>query len=174
MKKFFTIMIIAMFASAAFAQVPEQLKKGTIAFQADVTNIDLRLTNGVSLNLGGLGQYFIMDKLGLVGGIGLNVDSNEQVGAFGETTTSSTTTFDLAFGARYYFLESKKGSLFATAGFKLATGAGDTQFGFLLNGGYSFFLNRHISIEPLVSLDLPFSKGSNVNFNIGAGISIYL
>jgi hypothetical protein len=177
MKKLIIILVAACFANTTYAQVPEQLKKGKILIQTDATSVGIRFTNGVSMNIQGTGGYFVMDKLAIGGGIGLNVESVESTGfdGWGQTTSTTTsTTFNLGAGARYYFLANSKGGLFASGMFQVAVGSGDPVFGVNFNGGYAFFLNKYISIEPLMVLDLPFSKGSNVNFSIGAGISIYL
>jgi hypothetical protein len=166
--------VAAMFASTTFAQVPEQLKKGNILIETSLTNVNIRFTNGVSLNIGGQGGYFVMDNLAIVGGLGLSVISQPTGDGWGGTSNQTTTTFELGAGARYYFLANSTGGLFAAGGFKVTVGSGDAIFGLLLNGGYAFFINKYISIEPMMILDLPFAKGTSVNFLIGAGISIYL
>jgi hypothetical protein len=177
MKKLIIILVAACIANTTFAQVPEQLKKGNILIATDASSVGIRFTNGVSMDISGTGGYFVMDKLAISGGIGLNVVSTETagIGGFGEVTTSTTTstTFNLGAGVRYYFLSNAKGGLFATGLFQVAVGSGDPVFGVNFNGGYAFFLNKYISIEPLMVIDLPFSKGADVNFGIGAGISIY-
>ncbi|MDR1199783.1 MAG: hypothetical protein LBK94_12370 [Prevotellaceae bacterium] len=179
MKKLIVILAAACFIGTAFAQVPEQLQKGNILIETDATNVGIIFTNGVSMNISGTGGYFIADKLVIGGGIGLAVVSTESaaVGDWGEVTggrSTTTTTFNIGAGVRYYFLANQRGGLFATGMFNVAVGSGDPVFGVKFNGGYAFFINRYLSIEPLMLLNLPFSKGSNVDFGIGAGISIYL
>ncbi|MDR1553842.1 MAG: hypothetical protein LBS69_10330 [Prevotellaceae bacterium] len=175
MKKLMITLVAAFIACTAFAQVPEQLQKGNILIAADGTSVGIRFTNGVALNINGTGGYFVADKLAIAGGIGLNVASTESVaGEWGETSSSTTTTtFDIGAGVRYYFLANSRGGLFATAMFKVTVGSGDPVFGVNFNGGYAFFINKNISIEPLMIIDLPFSKGADVNFGIGAGFSLY-
>jgi hypothetical protein len=178
MRKLMVTFAAVCFIGTAFAQLPGQLQKGKILIETDATNVGIRFTNGVSLNISGTGGYFIADKLSIVGGIGLNVISTDTGGVdlWGEPTSSTTTntTFDIGAGARYYFLANPRGGLFATGMFKVTVGSGDPVFGVNFNGGYAFFINEYISIEPLMMLDLPFSKGTKVNFSIGAGISLYL
>ncbi|MDR1348707.1 MAG: hypothetical protein LBJ63_09860 [Prevotellaceae bacterium] len=179
MKKLMITMVAACLACTAFAQVPEQLQKGNILIETDATNVGIRFTNGVSMEIAGTGGYFIADKFLIGGTLGLNVVSTEStaVGDWGEAIgggSSTTTTFDIGAGVRYYFLTNQRGGLFATGMFNVTVGSGDPVFGVRFNGGYAFFINKYISVEPLMLLTLPFSKGSNVDFGIGAGISIYL
>jgi hypothetical protein len=178
MRKILIIMVAALFSYAAVAQVPEQLKQGSILIETEATGVNIKFTNGVGLNINATGGYFVIDKLAIGGGIGLGVVSQE-VANFDDwggtgTSTSSTTTFNFGAGARYYFLSNAKGGLFATGMFNITVGSGDAVFGLNFNGGYSFFINKYISIEPLMYINLPFAKGTSVDFGIGAGISIYL
>jgi|GEM_PF-1825058 len=174
MKKFFITIVAATFAFAAFAETPEQIQKGSILIEtvvigetigADNTSMGLRFTNGVAFGFSGTGGYFIMDKLAGLGKIGLSAQSG-------------WTQFNFSLGGRYYPLTLWKGSLFGDFLFNLATGGGngrsETVVGITINAGYAFFLNRHVSVEPLMYLDIPFKKGHKVNLGIGAAISIYL
>ena len=165
MKKIITIVVAAAFACATFAQTPEQLQKGSILIETTTSQMNLKFTNGVTFGFGVTGGYFIMDKLAGLGTIGLNAQSG-------------WTEFNFALGGRYYFLPLWKGSLFGDFLFNLRTGSGggnsNTVVGIGINAGYAYFLNRHVSIEPLMWLDIPFKEGHKVNFGIGAGISIYL
>ncbi|MDR1056677.1 MAG: hypothetical protein LBL90_12845 [Prevotellaceae bacterium] len=174
MKKLMITLVAACIACTIFAQVPEQLRKGNILIETDATNVGIRFTNGVSMEISGAGGYFITDKLVIAGGIGLDVISTESGNWDGTSSTQTNTTFDIGAGVRYYFLANQRGGLFATGMFSVVVGSGDPVFGVRFNGGYAFFINRYLSIEPLMQLDLPFSKGTKVNFGIGAGISIYL
>lgn len=174
MKKIIVTVVAVMFASATFAQVPEQLRQGNILIETSATNIGIRFTNGVSLNINGTGGYFVIDNLVIGGNIGLNVVSQKIEDGWGGSSTQTNTSFNLGAGARYYFLTNDRGGLFASGLFNVTVGSGDPVFGVTFNGGYAFFVNRYISIEPALILDLPFAKGSSVNFGIGAGISLYL
>jgi len=174
MKRIIITIVAATFACTTFAQVPEQLKKGRILINANSTEANIRFTHGVSLNINGTGGYFVMDKLAIGGNLGLDVVSTEVWDGWGGSRNQSNTTFNLGVGARYHFLEGKKGSLFTTGLFNIAVGSGDPVFGMALQGGYAFFLNRYVSVEPVMGLILPFKKGAGVDFVIGAGISLYL
>ena len=174
MKKIIFTIVAVTFACTTFAQVPVQLEKGNIFIETQSTGVGIRFTNGVSLNIGGTGGYFVMDKLMIGGVLGLNVISQQTQDGWGNSSTQTSTSFDFGAGARYYFLANSTGGLFATGLLKITVGSGDAIFGVAFNGGYAFFLNKYISIEPLMWLDLPFAKGTRVNFGIGAGISLYL
>jgi hypothetical protein len=174
MKKIIFTIVATMLVCTTFAQVPVQLKKGNILIETSSTEVNIRFTNGVSLNIGGQGGYFVMDNLMIGGILGLNVQSQQISDGWGGASTQTSTSFDFGAGARYYFLASDMGALFASGLFKVTVGSGDAIFGVAFNVGYAFFLNKYISIEPLMWLDLPFAKGTNVNFGIGAGISLYL
>jgi len=161
MKKFIITIVAATFACAAFAQTSEQLKKGSILIHASSTSMDFKFTNGTTFGINAAGGYFIMDKLAVIGGIGTQV-------------MDGGTMFTIGAGARYYFLPLGEGALFGSGKFNLSTGGGQTIFGIGLEGGYAFFLNRYISIEPLLYLNIPFKEGAKVDVGIGAGISLYL
>ena len=165
MKKIIITIVAATFAFAAFAETPEQIQKGSILIETSTTTMDLRFTNGVAFGFNVAGGYFIMDKLAGLGVIGLNA-------------TSGNTTFNFSLGGRYYPLTLGPGSLFGDFLFNLRTGgpsgATETVVGIGINAGYAFFLNKHVSIDPLMWLDIPFSKGTRVNLGIGAAITVYL
>jgi len=161
MKKFFITIVAATFAFAALAETPEQIQKGSILIETVATSMNLKLTNGVVFGLNGTGGYFIMDKLAGLAGIRLNA--------------AEGTVFEFSLGGRYYPLTLWKGSLFGDFLFNLHTQKGLTYVGIGINAGYAFFLNRNVSVEPVMYLDIPFKKGvGGVAFGIGAAIAIYL
>ena len=171
MKKIIITIVAATFVCATFAQTPEQLQQGSIGIQTSITNMNLKFTNGVDFGFNVAGGYLIMDKLAGLAVIGLNAIAGQQ----GE---EGITIFNFSLGGRYYPLMLGPGSLFGDFLFNLSTGgpsgATRTIVGIGINAGYAFFLNRHVSIDPLMWLDIPFSKGTRVNLGIGAAITVYL
>ena len=167
MKKIITTIVAIAFACATtFAETPEQVQKGSILIEADVTDMNLKVTNGVVFSFQGTGGYFIIDRLAGLGSIGL-------------TAQSGWTEFRFSLGGRYYPFDFWKGSLFGDFSFNLRTGSGggasQTIFGITTRVGYALFLNRHVSVEPLMYLYIPFKKNvGGVALGFGAAISIYL
>ena len=155
----FIIVCILFMTGSAMAQFP--IKKGNVLINANLSDVDLSFGDGTSFTLNAYGGYFIIDNLAIAGGLGIHAED-------------SYNKFSIDAGARYYFLEQSKGSFFA-AGLLNVTKYEDVDatFGLKFQGGYAFFVNQHISLEPMVSLWLPFSSGYDVTFSIGGGISIY-
>lgn len=166
MKKIlFMVFAAFLMAGTAMAQLP--VKKGNMFVNADLSNLNLSFGGGsTSFALGAHGGYFLADNLALMAGLGIGTRSFEGGG--------SSTDFDINAGARYYFAEQSKGSFFANGllGVNKWTDL-DATFGLTLGAGYALFLNEHVSLEPMVNLQLPFSSGSDVTFSIGGGISVY-
>ena len=122
------------------------------------SNLDITFAEGTPLMLGIKGGYFFADNI--VGGLGLNY---EKVDDFTDTN------FKL-FG-RYYFKE----KFFAGAGIRFFKGentAGSevTQNVFELEGGYMFYINDFIIVEPTFI----FPLGEDQKPRINVGISLYL
>jgi len=163
MKKIIITIVALTFACATtFAETPEQIQKGSILIETVATSMNLKLTNGVVFGLNGAGGYFIIDKLAGLTGISLNA-------------ADGGTVFEFSLGGRYYPLTLWKGSLFGDFLFNLHTQKGSTYVGIGINAGYAFFLNRNVSVEPLLYLNVPFKKGvGGVAFGLAAAIAIYL
>ncbi len=148
-----------LFAGNTMAQLT--INKGDFYINASLSNFDLSFGDGTKFSMASYGGYFIIDKLALTGGLGLN-------------TQKDYTSFDLSAGVRYYFLEQSRGSFFGTGLLDLSKITDqDATFGLRFNAGYAFFVKPNVSLEPLVSLWVPFSSGYDVTFSIGGGISVY-
>lgn len=125
------------------------------------SGLDMSFGDGSSFNLGVGGGYFLIDKLALMG-------------EFGMFFTDGSNAVGMDVGARYYFAEVGPGSFYAGGllGFDKWKDA-DAQFALQLNCGYAFFLNEHVSLDPIIKLNIPFTDGSDVTFHIGGGITVY-
>ncbi|MDR0294835.1 MAG: hypothetical protein LBH91_01400 [Prevotellaceae bacterium] len=166
MRKIIITIVAAIFACAAFAETPEQIQKGSILIETQFTDMNLKLTNGVVFGFHATGGYFIIDKLAGLASIGLDA-------------MSGSTRFSFSLGGRYYPLKLGPGTLFGDLSFGLSTQSGGdsslTIFGVETRAGYALFLNRNVSVEPLMYLQIPFKKNvGGVALGFGAAISIYL
>ncbi len=160
MKKVIFVMLAAfLFTANTMAQHP--INKGDFFVNASLSNFDLSFGDGTSFKMASYGGYFLIDKLALIGGIGLD-------------TRKDYTSFDFSAGVRYYFLEQTKGSFFTSGTLDLTKVTDiDATVGMKFNLGYAFFIVPNVSLEPLINLWIPFSSDYDVTFSIAGGISVY-
>ena len=159
MKKIFLTLLLAAISLGSFAQ----FEKGTKYVNASLTGfgIDYSKAAGFHIGLGAGAGYFILDNWMLFGQIGWD----HQDGANG---------FNLGVGGRYYL---KDNGLFFGTGLRygLYSIGGDAPVShnayLPLEAGYCFYLNDHVSIEPVAFVDMclnhfkDFTKfGLKVNF----------
>lgn len=155
MKKMLLLTLFSILVSIVYAQ-SGATNKGVILISG-ASNLDITFAEGTPLILGAKGGYFFADNI--VGGLGLNFEK------VGDYTDSNYKLF-----GRYYFKE----KFFAGAGLRFFKGVnkdGDevTKNVFELEGGYMFFLNDFITIEPTFILPL----GEDQKPRINAGFSLY-
>ena len=153
-------MVVAiLFTGTTMAQFP--IQKGNMFVNANVSEVELSFSNTTTFNIGAYGGYFLVDNLALVGGLGFMAQKDFNF-------------FNFAAGVRYYFMETSQGSLFASGLMDIDKVKDvDATVGLRLNGGYSFFLNQYVALEPVATLRIPFSDGTDVTFSLGAGISVF-
>ena len=149
MKKIFIALLIATFSLGASAQ----FEKGTKYVNASLTGFGLSYSKvpGFCMNIEAGGGYFVANDWMVKGLIGW-----DHVGG--------SNTFNLGIGGRYYM---KDNGFFFGAGIKygLQGGGGDEWGGaqvvhnvyLPLEGGYCFFLNDHVTIEPSLYVDMCFN-----------------
>lgn len=112
-----------------------------------------------SYNIGVEGGYFLMDALAIKLGLG-----------FGDTgAEGDSSTFSYKLGAKYYL--SEKFPLQVDVNGASLAGADENPLFIGLQGGYAWFLNDNVSIEPglryNLSMNEDFSDEGVLQFNIG-------
>lgn len=163
MKKTLLLALISLvFVSIASAQ--PHIRQRDLYIGARVSEINLSISSGTTFAMGFEGGFFIADRVS----IGAIFDLKTQSGSAGVTTVKFLG--DVGF----HFLESKSGAAFGLfgAGVKSVT-HGDTSFLIELRGGYSLFITDNIAFEPSIGFEIPFAKGYDAVFNLGAGFSVY-
>lgn len=130
--------------------------KGVI-FVSGFSNLNITFAEGTPINLGARGGYFFAKDILI--GVGLD---------YLKISDSSTSNFSL-FG-RYYI----KGKFFAGAklySIDVEQDNGDTkkQWNLGLEGGYAYFLNDYVALEP--ALIIPFEKEGKPMINVS--LSVY-
>lgn len=145
MKKIFIALLLATFTLNASAQ----FEKSTKYVNASLSGFGLSYSKqpGFCMNIEAAGGYFVANDWMLKGLIGW-----DHVGG--------ANTFDLGAGFRYYL--EKYGIFFGTGvkyGMTSAGGDGGTVHNVFLplEGGYCFFLNDHVTLEPSVFVDMCFN-----------------
>jgi len=142
MKKTIIMLLLAVVSMSAYAQ----FEKGTKYVNASLTGfgLDWHKAGGFHIGIAGAGGYFIADQWMLKGRLGWN----HQDGA---------NEFTLGAGARYYL---KNNGFFFGGGLRYGlcdVGKDADTFHNVyipLEGGYCFYLNDHVSIEPGVFVDI--------------------
>lgn len=142
MKKIFVALLLAVVSMSAFAQ----FEKGTKYVKGSVTGfgLDWNKAGGFHIGIGAGAGYFVADSWMLKGQLGWE----HQDGA---------NEFLLGAGARYYMVDN--GFFFGGNlgyGVSCASSAADAFHNVYLTpeAGYCFYLNRHVSIEPSVYVDM--------------------
>lgn len=167
-KVVFLVLFTVLSVGTICAQLP--LSKGDFYVNANVSNLDLSFSDGTTdFTVGAYGGYFLIDKLALVAGLNVGASSHKVAGE-----KIKTNHFGIDVGVRYYFLEQSKGSFFVGDVLNIYKEKDvDATFGMTLSGGYAFFLNQNVSLEPMLSIWFPFSSDYDITFTIGGGISVY-
>jgi hypothetical protein len=138
--------------------------KDKVYVGASLTGLNLAYNGTSDLNLGlnAQGGYFIMDNIMVLGNIGYS-----HVG--GDDPTPDV--FSLGVGGRYYI---EQNGIFLGLGAKYKHA--NHNYNDVMPAvevGYSFFLNRTVTIEPAIYYEQSFtnhSKYSNVGLRVGFGI----
>ena len=182
MKKVFLTLVLAVFATSAFAQ---EIK--TPQTSANVGSTPIKQGNWlVGGSIGSLGYSFE--------GENFNINLNPQAGYFvsdgfavGLTTGFGLQTvkdgdniyqYKLMPFARYYFPEgaSSTGRFFGqgevgVTGAK-SGGVSDTSFGFGVNAGYAHFVSRNVALEGMVGYNYSKSNLANAQAQNGLGLAV--
>ena len=133
--------------SVGFSSTKDKIESSGSSFDGNKnTNINLNPTFGL----------FVAD--GIVAGTGLNVFSFKTENDAG-TSSSTNSGFTLTPFGRYYH----ESGLFGHLNFEIGSGkvkvedpsfpseSKDSIFGWKLGGGYAFFLNNNIAVEPMIT-----------------------
>lgn len=115
-------------------------------------------------NLGAEAGYFIMDGLAVKAGFGYG----------GSSYDDSRSTFSYKIGAKYYLMD--KFPLQLNLNGASIEDADENPLYLGLQGGYAWFLNDHVSIEPgfayNLSLNEDYSDEGVFQFNIGFAVHL--
>lgn len=125
--------------------------KGVILLKGS-SNLNISLTDGTPIRLGAGGAYFFFDNIPIGADISFtSFDGNSNV---------TVEPF-----ARYYLKE----EFFAGARLvKTTNSEGGDSLGLGLEGGYVWYLNDYVAIEP--TLKLPLEKGSSISIEVSFSI----
>ncbi|WP_291096492.1 MULTISPECIES: hypothetical protein [unclassified Empedobacter] len=182
MKKVFLTLVLAVFATSAFAQ-----KIKTPQTSANVGSTPIKQGNWlVGGSIGSLGYSFE--------GENFNINLNPQAGYFvsdgfavGLTTGFGLQTvkdgdniyqYKLMPFARYYFPEgaSSTGRFFGQGEVGItgakSGGVSDTSFGFGINAGYAHFVSRNVALEGMVGYNYSKSNLANAQAQNGLGLAV--
>lgn len=161
MKKVF-VMLVALFTVVA---AHAQFEKSKVYCGASLSGLNLSYNGAEDLNLGldaKLG-YMLEDNLMLLGQIGYNHNGRDGVDDY----------FSVGAQGRYYIAQN---GLYLGVGAKFVhaySNYNDVMPG--LEVGYSFFLNRTVTIEPAVYYDQSFKNHSDYStIGLRVGVGIYL
>ncbi len=156
MKKVFLALLLAAVSLGASAQ----FEKGTKYVSASVSDFGLSYSKAEDFRLGlnVLGGYFFSD--GWMG-----------IAQLGWDHSSGTNNFNAGVAARYYMV---RNGIYGGLGFKYQHIGPVVQNNVYLSPevGYCFYLNRHVSIEPAVYVDMclnRFKDFTKVGLKIGFG-----
>jgi hypothetical protein len=154
MKKF--ILLSCLLCSALAAQA--QFEKGKWMISPTLSGFHLSYDTGdssASLAIEGTGGWFVADNIALTAYMG--------------ASWNDINYYKIGAGARYYF---DKVGFFAGGSLGAVrwdgTGNDDTDFSFVIEGGYAFFLSRTVTVEPSVYWDIQ-SDTSFLGLKIGFG-----
>ena len=177
MKKLLLIVAALLCVSAASAQT---IKKGTIVLSPSMTNVGVNTFSygpkeatssekATRFGFQATGGYALINDLVLTATAGYN---SLKAG----DGDSSLSVFDIAAGARYYFVP----NLFAGASVMYVGGSlgGDTKISSVnldVQAGYDIFVSNNIAFEPSISYDFGLSsklgdmpcKFGGLNINLG-------
>lgn len=171
--RYLQLLFTALFFVSFNTQAQEQAvfyhtEEGNLMFEVSTnfggmpnTGFYLRSGNGFTdFNLGGEVGYFVMDDLALKGGL-----------AFGSQGERSIVNYK--FGAKYY-IDGEFPAALDFAGISYED-ADENPFFLGLQGGYAFFLSRHVSIEPGMRYNVSLnSDASDGVFEMNIGLALFL
>ncbi len=145
-------------------------EKGTWLINTSATGLDLSFGGGKSNEFGsrnhfgftGEGGYMIMDNLAILG-------------TLGGDWSKPVDFYSIGAKARYYF---DNIGLFAGGGVLVRNvqpniGDDSTDFAFVLEAGYSFFLSKTIAIEPALYYNISVKDSDWSRFGLKVGFSFY-
>jgi outer membrane protein len=146
-------------------------------FNTEVNSFGLGISPKVS--------YFIIDRLAIGIEASFAYSDNEYTNNSGGEISSNSTSILIGPSVRYYITKGFFGQASLGFGFSNSKGEGyetkNDSFRYKLGLGYAFFLNEHISIEPILSYQHnktnfrdSVSDSSNSGLIFGAGFTIYL
>ena len=177
MKKLMMAAIGLMMAVSANAQYLNDSKtpfeQGKFYVNAALSTTSLSYSKAFKFNFGinGKAGYFLMDNLMAVGTVGLKTISGGQL-----------VTFDLGAGARWYFdtVGIYVGGIAKYAYEREKVEVGDVElhtstndFRPEINAGYTFFLNRNVTVEPEAYYEISCDNSDKSGFGVRVGLSIY-
>ena len=124
-----------------------------------IINVDGSTTFNLNVNMG----HFVANRFALVGGLGY------------EYQKDYANNITLNAGFRFYLTKANKGGLFFNSQLNAAKyiGAKFDLWGFTIGGGYSFFPNNRVALEPIINFVIPFEEGIPNIFVFGCGVSIF-
>ena len=134
--------------------------QGKIFVGASMSGFDIGSTNKTfHVDLSAKGGYMVMDNILAYGEVGYNyVEDFDGV-------------FTLGAGARYYIEQT---GVFLGAGVRLSDMTNDLDFQPNIALGYSFFLNRTVTVEPELYFNLSTKDFDYSSYGLRIGVGIYL
>lgn len=166
MKKVLMSMVAIMMAMSVNAQKflnesETPFTQGKFYVNASVSNLNLNYSkaNEWSFGLAAKAGYMFLDNWMVLG-----------VFDYSNFSSGTTVTTDLGAGVRYHF---EKVGLYAGIIAKYAHAKNFDDFEPELNVGYTFFLNRHCTIEPELYYEHSFKDTDYSGFGIRLGFGYY-
>ena len=152
------------FALLATVNANAQFEEGKTYVGASLSGFNLNVSGAEKLrfSFGAMGGYFIQDNILLHANIGIEANNGD----------INKNKFSLGAGGRYYFVEN---GLFAGVSAKYQHV--QKEYSDILpeiEGGYAFFINRSVTIEPSVYYQASFIHSKRNRFGLRIGIGIYL
>ncbi|KAA6301346.1 MAG: hypothetical protein EZS26_002543 [Candidatus Ordinivivax streblomastigis] len=155
------LLLISLGASAQF-------EKNSWVINPTITGMEYSYSdaNKNHLGLSAQGGAFVMDDVALLLKLGGD-------------WTKTINTYSVGVGGRYYFSNT---GVYAGSELYLTRWAYNNdkeqqghkeEYGLTIDGGYAFFLNRTITIEPAVYYDLSFKDSNLSKFGLKLGLGVY-
>lgn len=164
MKKLLLSLILGLLATVAanaqFTYDTPPFGQGKIFVGASMSGFDIGSSNSTfHVDLSAKGGYMVMDNFLAFGELSYN---------YLEHTDG---LLSLGAGARYYI---EQNGVFLGAGARLADITNDLDFQPNIQVGYSFFLNRTVTVEPELYFNLSTKDFDNSSYGLRIGVGIYL
>lgn len=168
MKPLYLLFISIFFISKSFSQI----KKGNWEVSAQISNINYNITlKDFSFKLSPGGQYFVSNRVAIGGQLGFIYSSASNILSLGFAPTSKQYLILNETGG--FFLQEYIGYFYA----KNAAGGSSNALGFGIAPGYSFILNKHITLDLGIGwsafYNLTASTLTSNNIGLNTGLSIY-